>query len=363
MNTRTLNEVIDEWYENRRKNPDWNSLDLKGVPSSEITGELFDLVDVKTLRLYGYKQIEEFPENVKDFVNLERLYFIGSFDFPRNIDKLLNLNEIRIMPHSGKNSVNLLGYPPNAFCCFRDLKKLKKLTISNCTLDSTFNYIFANTPNLEVLTFSRCQSLKEIPTAIKSLKKLKELDLRTNQIEFIDENIIKDKNLHRLYLDSNNIKILPESILDIPLLSFSYNPIQFPNILNVKDVNDQSNSMLDKAEFKAYYQKLEFDEKYGITQRQLQRDLLAIIQESMKATKSINANIQQLSEKINGLNESNAKDMLVVLNELKNLLKNSEETKDLMIKSQEELLKMSVNFGPLSMDVNNIVKKLRNRSV
>ncbi len=176
-------------------------LDLSNLSLHKLPQSFGNLTNLKTLDL-SYNDFDEFPTQILALNNLEVLNL-----------KLSHLDSI----------------PPE----IRQLKNLRIMILDDNRF-SDFPIAITELNNLESLSITS-SNISTIPSEIGNLKKLKELDLssfwsykRKNQVTDIS-NLIKLRTLEILNLDWNRIERLPENFCELKnlrKLSLLSNPIK-----------------------------------------------------------------------------------------------------------------------------------------
>lgn len=160
------------------------SLNLSKKGLTEIPEEVFDMKDLKVLRLYG-NHLDSIPERIGELANLERLYL-------------------------GKNDI---VYLPNSI---GRLKKLEILSIQYNELESLPDSLLY-LDSLEQLLLNQ-NNIKSLPDSIGRMKKLSRLELNFNELSALPASITECKNLQFLKLNRNNLSSLPDNLGDLPIL-------------------------------------------------------------------------------------------------------------------------------------------------
>lgn len=154
-----------------------SSLNLSRKGLKEIPDYVYELKDLKVLRLFG-NQIDSISPKIAQLTNLEKLY--------------LGRNKLKVLPAE-------IG----------ELKKLKILSVSSNQLDSLPVEI-GGLEALQQLWLDQ-NELRTLPKSIGELKKLETLQLRYNWIDSLPMSIGQCENLQFLYLNRNNLTYLPGS--------------------------------------------------------------------------------------------------------------------------------------------------------
>jgi Leucine-rich repeat (LRR) protein len=150
------------------------TLDYSGKAITEIPLEVFELTNLKLLRLRSNK--------------------ISSI--PKEINKLINLVELNLIDNA-----------------------LETIPIELYQLE-----------NLEVLFLGKNQ-ISSFPSGVSNLTNLRVLNLRDNQIVNLPEDVGQLENLRTLFLKNNSIKVLPKTfggLLNLKDFFIDGNPIEYP---------------------------------------------------------------------------------------------------------------------------------------
>lgn len=184
------NNIITEYKKLDSKNLIWLS-------------NLIDWANNNNLPKYEYKGTRNvgFPRNPEKLLNLEELNLNVSKNKLTTLpEEFAYLTKLRVLSLSGNKFTEI---PPIIF----EMRNLKALLLSV----NKINYVspkIKNLKNLEELSLS-FNYIKTIPNEISQLKKLTNLDLRDN---FINEKVFQTiKNMPNLYainLANNNVKVL-----------------------------------------------------------------------------------------------------------------------------------------------------------
>lgn len=155
-----------------------DSLNLSKMRLTQIPEEVYDMKNLRVLKLYG-NQIDSISPRIAELENLEKLYL-------------------------GKNQ--LTHFPPE----IGQLKKLKLLSAQYNDIQFLTSSI-GKLENLEQLILNQNQ-LKALPVEIGNLKNLKNLQLNFNWISFIPTEIGNCTSLEFVSLNRNDLTYLPESM-------------------------------------------------------------------------------------------------------------------------------------------------------
>ncbi|HRI33062.1 MAG TPA: COR domain-containing protein, partial [Saprospiraceae bacterium] len=169
------------------KSKNWNILDLSGSGLTELPREIFDLTNLKTLKLGKYR----LPQ--KNYIK----------DIPKDIGKLSDLEVLDLTD----NQITTL---PDEIS---KLKKLKRLVLSSNNF-ANFPLSICELENLEEL-FIGNNYFSQLPREIQKLKKLHTLRLNSNKFKSIPDEINLLPALKHLYLYDNPIKNVPKELIGI----------------------------------------------------------------------------------------------------------------------------------------------------
>lgn len=208
------------------------NLSLKNNNIKEIPLQLFELCHLKELNLSD-NQITKIPEAIKSLNNLEELYL--DVNPLENIPKLpLSLRVLSL------NQTCQKEIHPNIY----ELKNLEKLNLVNYS-DNPKEHLFNTINNipsdikklkkLETLDLSFNKNLNQnINVIFQYLSELKQLDtLMLNGIGMTSFPPVLLDNLSILYLDENNLSKFPTELFKMPklnMLSLTLNALPFPEI-------------------------------------------------------------------------------------------------------------------------------------
>lgn len=176
-------------------------INLSKLRLKEIPSEVFEMTELKELKLYG-NQITEIPPQIANLKNLEKLYL-------------------------GKN--NLKTLPPE----IGELKQLKILSVQYNQLESLPSSI-ENLVELEQL-WLKVNQLTRLPDEICSLKQLKNLQLDFNQLISLPDSIGNCGALEFIYINRNNLTELPNSVTKLTRLK----ELHMANAGNLVDVPEE----------------------------------------------------------------------------------------------------------------------------
>jgi Leucine-rich repeat (LRR) protein len=194
-------------------------LDLSNKNLIEIPKEVFDLVDITTLNLFG-NQITSLPSAIGKLVNLKELdvSFNQITSLPSAIGKLVNLELLYV-------SRNRLTSLPSEIGKLVNLEKLYVSLNQITSLPSDIGKLV----NLKELFFSFNQ-LTFLPSAIVKLVNLKVLDVSENQLTSLPSEIGELVDLKELFVFQNQLTSLPPEIgllRNLEFLGYSNNPIEY----------------------------------------------------------------------------------------------------------------------------------------
>jgi len=135
--------------------------------------------------------------------------------------KILSLmnNELKKLPDVFKNMINLhcLAISNNNFEDFyidhkiTNCIKLTHLLVNNCNIKGVDKTI-GNLINLEVLDFGSNPSIVTLPCEMKTLKKLKNVNLDNIGLTMFPECITEMYNIERLRISNNSLMLIPDNI-------------------------------------------------------------------------------------------------------------------------------------------------------
>lgn len=165
-------------------NPETESLNLSKLGLTEIPEEVYQMKNLRVLRLYGNK-IDSISPRIQELTNLEKLYI-------------------------GKNKIT--HFPPE----IGNLKNLKLLSAQYNDIRFLTSAI-GKLDSLEQLILNQNQ-LTALPVEIGQLKNLKSLQLNYNWISFIPEEIGECRKLEFIYINRNNLTAIPASFENLTQL-------------------------------------------------------------------------------------------------------------------------------------------------
>ena len=234
----------------------WTSLDLSNQDLTELPPKIWELTNLKELRL-RYNQLTTLSPEIGKLNNLIRLDIGGSqlTTLPHEIGDLKNLrwfflrdNQLSYLPSEIWSLPNLeerldLGnnqlteFPPD----IKSLTKLRRLHLDN----NKFSKIPDEIGELESLInlYLGNNQLTMLPPKIGQLKNLKHLSLSDNQINLLPREIGALINLTFLSLKNNQLIALPseiENLKSLTILDLRGNPLPIrPEILETTDEPDK----------------------------------------------------------------------------------------------------------------------------
>ncbi len=155
-------------------------LELNDMELSEIPSEVFDLYELKVLRLRRNK-IKHVPKELAQLQSLIELNLIENEldEFPKSVLELKNLEVL----HLRKNNISEI---PNEI---GQLKKLLQLNLGNNNLTELPEGIGGLTSVANI--FLKKNNISRLPSAIKFLKNLKELNYVENPVVYPPEDILR----------------------------------------------------------------------------------------------------------------------------------------------------------------------------
>jgi Leucine-rich repeat (LRR) protein len=157
-------------------------LNLKGNKIQKLPQGLFQLNELKKLNLYGNKMAE----------------------LPDSFSSLLNLTHLIL------SNIEFISIPKSVF----SLSKLQVLDLSSNKNISGLSPLVAQLINLEELDLES-NSLTEIPDEIGGLKKLKKVSLSYNKLTSFPGAILKLNELESLEIGNQQITELPKSLKEL----------------------------------------------------------------------------------------------------------------------------------------------------
>lgn len=225
-------------------------------------------------------QLQEIPQEIKDFYWLKKLYLNNNqIEKISNLENLVNLEELKINSNKisriqglealskltfldlyenqievienleNLSELKFLGFPNNNISNIQGLSHLKKL--SRLWLDSNQIQSIEGLDTLENLTVLglRSNRITNI-TGLETLVKLDILSLAENFIYKI-ENLVNLTQLHTLYLWGNPIKRIQglDALINISILYLSSNQIEkiegLDKLVNVKELYLHNNQIVE----------------------------------------------------------------------------------------------------------------------
>lgn len=159
------------------------------------------------------------PNTIVNLKNLEGLQFVATTSSQSNDSAIVNsVNSIEVVNKTvERNVINLQSYLVHGFVFgFDELfihfhpKKLLQLFLNQCHIDNPSNemLMFINLQTLD-LGFNR---IREIPSWIKTYKRLQEVDLNDNLLTEFTE-VLKIRSVSIINLENNNIEVFPDEVV------------------------------------------------------------------------------------------------------------------------------------------------------
>lgn len=195
-----------------------------------------------------YKLIKEAKDTQSDTLSLAGQELTS---IPSEVFELVNLRTLRL------NRNKLTSIPKE----IGNLKNLVSLTLSANEIEEIPDELF-DLENLETLSLKK-NKIKEIPENIRKLKKLVNLSAPENQIENIADGLGELSSLKYLYIRKNKIRRLPKTfgkLINLKNINLDGNPIEYPDIKIVKAglmrimlfflIDEQSKNNFSGFEFK-----------------------------------------------------------------------------------------------------------------
>ncbi|XP_048136662.1 disease resistance protein TAO1-like [Rhodamnia argentea] len=180
----------------------WNSieaakrlkvLDLSHSMHLRCTPDLSAFVELECLILYECRELKQVHPSigkVRSLVSLDLRYCVGLWDLPEEVGELEQLKELVLDDAGIRNIPSSIG----------SLKKLEKLSASNCRSLRKIPNSIGNLSSLQHLDLHYCFSLSEVPSSIGDLQSLQHLDISRSVIEKLPTAIGRLKKLQRLIL-------------------------------------------------------------------------------------------------------------------------------------------------------------------
>lgn len=202
----------------------------------EIPDEVFSLQNLEELNLTN-NLLTLIPDTIVQLRNLKQLKLDCNqlSEVPEVIARLPQLTVLEL----GKNKISVIPE------WLAGLKNLKRLDLSDCNLSSVPEWI-PQLPNLKSLILLG-NSLSALPPSIINLQNLRELNLSNNQFTTIPDVVFQLRSLEKLYLDNylgyiagkgdiqldylNDIREIPSKILQLSKLkefSIPVDKIEYP---------------------------------------------------------------------------------------------------------------------------------------
>ncbi|KAM4641429.1 volume-regulated anion channel subunit LRRC8B [Discoglossus pictus] len=201
------------------------TLHLKFTPMEKIPSWVFHLKNLKELHIAGSIDNYNFSniEGLQDLKNLTSLYLKSSLPrVPQIVTDML--------PSLEKLSVNNEGNRLMVLISLKKMINLTSLELINCDLERIPHSIFSLTELREIdFRGNNFKTVEEI-ISFQHLQKLTCLKLWYNAIAYIPLQVGALANLEQLYLNHNNIEILPLQLFlcnKLRVLDISYNNLSF----------------------------------------------------------------------------------------------------------------------------------------
>ena len=195
-----------------------HSIDLGENDLKEINEKLNQLQFIENIDLSG-NRISKVSKNIKlpflKTLNIERNYLNEFPEFIFHSQKLLSLNlygnNIEVIPLevnvlSKIKHLNIGDNPIKSIDSNISLRKLKTLILDWVDLsDRKMDLnIIEKASSLEILSMEHC-SLSEIPEEVYNLRKLEEFSVLNNELITINDQIIRNKKLSKIWIGGNKI--------------------------------------------------------------------------------------------------------------------------------------------------------------
>lgn len=155
-------------------------------------------------RLYEEKSQAEFYELLQerpDTITKLNLYGSGFTKIPEVLNQFINLQELSFENNDLSNA---------DFSVLLELKKLKSLSLQNCSLNKVPPQLF-KLKGLEILNLY-WNNLTDIPDELYSLTTLKDLNIGYNNLNSLSPKISNLKNLESLETSATEIKSYPDAM-------------------------------------------------------------------------------------------------------------------------------------------------------
>lgn len=153
-------------------------LSLEGKKLTQIPDSVFNITNLRSLRLYG-NELDSISYRIGDLIHLEELY-LGKNNLTFLPDEIGNLTNLKIL------SVQ-----------YNELEKLPS-TIGNLQ-------------HLEQLILNQ-NRLTQLPNELGNLAQLTNLQLNENRLETLPNQLLQCKNLQFLRINRNRLTMLPDSL-------------------------------------------------------------------------------------------------------------------------------------------------------
>jgi Leucine-rich repeat (LRR) protein len=195
-----------------------------------------DKPDTVTKLIFNQLQLEQVPDVIYRFKNLKELDLSKNLleSIPSKVTtlpklKILQLNHnyltdtsIHFSHNKHIEAINLqsnrLSKIPNEI---KKNKRLNSLWIGNNNLENIDNQSFRGLKRLQAINLYSA-NIKTLPTGVKKLKSLVELDLYHNKLQRLPDEVCKLKNLKTLAISHNDIGELPAKLSNLKYLKTLY---------------------------------------------------------------------------------------------------------------------------------------------
>jgi len=210
---------------NKAKTEKQKELNLSGLGLTEFPKQIFQLLDLETLKIMN-NCITQIPYEIKKLKKLKNLYLYQNQikDIPKDLLIEMPYLECFDLAENPINYYDVVDFHEkyNKQKGYREcLKVIERTKKSNRNFFSYFDSIRSFPTEIFELTEIKSLSfhgkyITEIPKGLGKLKNLKILDLSGNRLTSIPEDIIDIPNLEEVILDSNEFVIFPDKILKLP---------------------------------------------------------------------------------------------------------------------------------------------------
>ncbi|XP_053325960.1 volume-regulated anion channel subunit LRRC8B [Spea bombifrons] len=267
-------------------------LRLELIPDAKLTPMITQLVNLKELHVYHstltvdlqalsflaenletlylkFTAMEKIPSWIFLLKNLNEIYIAGSLDphgsHTEGLQDLKNLKALylksslaripqvvtEMLPSLEKLSINNEGHKLMILISLKKMKNLTCLELINCDLERIPHSIFSLTELREIdLKGNNFQTIEEI-ISFQHLQKLTTLKLWQNSIAYIPIQIGALANLEQLYLNHNNIEMVPLElflcnklrVLDLSFNNLTYIPEEIQLLKNLQYFAVTKNSL------------------------------------------------------------------------------------------------------------------------